>query len=109
MASDAELGFGMLHGGAQGDGSPARGIRKPGVAHVDEEVHASPNGQVRVGVGRDREVGGVELIGRMVAGYPNVILLAGLKDPGAEFIEAGVVLRGFYLVDKFSSVERHDV
>ena len=48
----------------------------------------------------------MELIGRMVAGYPDVVLLAWLQDPGAELLEAGVILRGFYLVDKFTGVER---
>ena len=105
MAGDAELGFRMLHGGAEGDGSSTRGVGKPGVAHVDEEVHAGAHGQVRIGVGRDREVRGVELVGGMVSGYADVVLLAGLKDAGAEFVEAGIILGGFYLVDEFSGVE----
>ena len=105
VAGDAELGFGMLHGGAQGDGSAARGVRKPGVAHVDQEVHAGAHGQVRIGVRRDREVRGVELVGGVVAGHADVVLLARLQDAGAEFVEAGIILGGFYLVDKFAGVE----
>ena len=106
VAGDAELGFGMLHGGAEGDGSSARGVGEPGVSHVDQEVHAGADGLVRVSVRRDREVGGVELVGGVVSGYPDVVVLAGLEDAGAEFVEAGVVLGGFYLVDEFSFVDR---
>ena len=73
VAGDAELGFGMLHGGAEGDGSAARGVGEPGVSHVDQEVHAGADGLVRVRVGRDGEVGGVELVGGMVSGYPDVV------------------------------------
>src|SRR5947207_3017211 len=40
MAGDAELGFGVLHASAQGDRSPAGCVGEPGVAHVNQEVHA---------------------------------------------------------------------
>ncbi len=57
---------------------------------------------MRVRVGRNGEVGGVELVGGVVSGYPDVVVVVGFQDAGSEFVEAGVVLGGFYLVDKFS-------
>ena len=47
---------------------------------------------------------GVQLIGRMIGGYAHIIFLAGMKDAGAEFVEAGIILRSLYLVDKFAVV-----
>ena len=47
----------------------------------------------------------MELVGGVVAGDADVVLLAGLEDAGAEFVEAGVILGGFYLVDELAGVE----
>ena len=109
VAGYAELGFRMLHGGAQGYGSAARGVGEPGVSHVDQEVHAGADGQMRISVWGDRELRGVELVGGVVSGYPDVVVMVGLEDAGAEFVQAGVVLRGFDLVDEFSFVVGDDV
>ena len=85
--------------------SAARSIRKPGVAHVDQEVHTRAHGQVRIGVRRDREVRGMELVGGMVTGHAHVVLLARLQDAGAELIESGIILGGLDLVDKLAGVK----
>jgi hypothetical protein len=59
---------------------------------------------VRVRVRRNREVGGVKLVGGMVTGNPDVVVAVGLQDSCPEFVQARVVLGGFHLVDEFSFV-----
>src|SRR3569833_267637 len=79
MASDAELGLGMLHYCAQRYRAAAWGIRKPRVAHVDQEIHARAHGLMRSGVGRHAVFVGVQLKSRVISGHANVVFLARFK------------------------------
>ena len=47
----------------------------------------------------------MQLIGRVVRRHPHVVLLARLKNAGAELVEAGIILGRFDLINKLSVVE----
>ena len=44
----------------------------------------------------------MQLIGRVIRGDAHVVLVAGLKNAGAELVEARIILRGFDLVDELA-------
>ena len=100
MAGDAELGFRVLHAGAQGDCAPAGCIREPGVAHVDQEVHAGAHRLVRIFIRRHGVLIRVQLISRVICRHPHVIFLPRLKNAGAELVEAGIILGRLDLINK---------
>ena len=62
------------------------------------------HGLVRVGVRRHGILIGAELVRRVIGGHAHVILLAGLQRARAEFVEAGVILRRFDLINKLAIV-----
>ena len=105
MAGDAELSLRVLHGGAQGDRAAPRRVGKPGVAHVDQEIHACAHCLVRILIRRHAVFIGVQLVSRMIGGYPHVVLLPRLKDASAEFVQSRIILGRFNLVNKFAVVE----
>ena len=105
MAGDAELGFGVLHAGAQGDRSPAGCIGEPGVAHVDQEVHACAHRIVWIFIRRQGILIRMQLISRVIRRHPHVIFLPRLKNAGAELVEARIILGRLNLINKLSVVE----
>ena len=109
VAGDAQLRFRMLHGGAQSHRAAARRVGKPRVAHVDQEIHAGAHGLVGVGVRRHGIIIGVELVRRVIGGDAHVIFLAGLQRARAEFVEAGVILRRFDLINKLAIVVGNNI
>ena len=95
--------------GPQSDSATARGVGKPRITHIDEEIHACAHGLVRVGVRRHGVVIGAELVRRVIGGHAHVILLAGLQDARAELVEPGVILRRFDLINKLPIVIRDNI
>ena len=102
MARNAELGFGVLHRRAQRDCAAARRVREPRVSHVDQEIHARAHRLVRIFVRRHAVFVGVQLIRGMIGGNPHVVLVAGLKDAGAELVKSRIILGRLNLVDELS-------
>ena len=47
----------------------------------------------------------MQLVSRVVGGHAHVVFLPGLKNAGAELVEARIILRRLNLVDKLSSSE----
>ena len=95
--------------GPQSHSAAARRIGKPRIAHIDQEIHARAHGLVGVGVRRHGIVIGVELVRRVIGGDAHIILLAGLQRARAEFVEPGIILRGFNLINKLTIVVRDNI
>src|SRR5689334_12086249 len=99
MAGDALFHVAMTHGGAKGDGTAARRVRKPRITHINEEVHTGTDSLLRIFVWGHRVGERAQLVRRMIRMNTDVIGLTGLDNASAEFVQTGIVLRRFNFID----------